>query len=147
AAAQRTIAPRVAPAPKGAAPARSNPPARAAVSPPTSRAASPASQSPPRAAGAAAPARQGAPSITERGSKAAGKASLPSSNVREVLAALDEPTGETRLMPAPALSIQADDATLTDTQVLRFLETRREVEAEKADDEGASGSISLLKPD
>ena len=50
-------------------------------------------------------------------------------------------------MPAPALSIQADDPALTDTQVLRFLETRREDAAAKADDEGASGSISLLKPD
>ena len=40
------------------------------------------------------------------GSKAPGKASLPSSNVREVLAALDEPTGETRVMPAPALTPQ-----------------------------------------
>jgi hypothetical protein len=64
-----------------------------------------------------------------------------------VLAALDEPTGETRLMPAPALTPQSDDPALTDTQVLRFLETRRDDEDVKPDDEGASGSISLLKPD
>lgn len=50
-------------------------------------------------------------------------------------------------MPAPPVSLQADDPTLTDTQVLRFLEARREDDAEKVDDEGASGSISLLKPD
>ncbi len=45
------------------------------------------------------------------------------------------------------MSPQVDDATLTDTQVLRFLESRREADTEKADDESASGSISLLKPD
>jgi hypothetical protein len=64
-----------------------------------------------------------------------------------VLAALDEPTGETRVMPAPALALRTDDATLTDTQVLRFLETRRDEDDAKADEESASGSISLLKPD
>jgi hypothetical protein len=84
------------------------------------------------------------------GSKAANKASLPSSNVREVLAALDEPTtGETRLMPAPPMPSAApsSDAALTDTQVLRFLETRREDGSDKVDEESESGSISLLKPD
>jgi hypothetical protein len=98
---------------------------------------------------AAAPARAATKPAAGRpvaGSKAAGKA-LPSSNVREVLAALDEPTGETRLMPAPALALQTDDATLTDTQVLRFLETRRDEDDGKTDEDGASGSISLLKPD
>jgi hypothetical protein len=77
-----------------------------------------------------------------------------------VLAALDEPTGETRVMPAPVLptgetrvmsapapAAQPEDTTLTDTQVLRFLETRRDEGGEKADEEAASGSISLLKPD
>ena len=84
--------------------------------------------------------------VMRAGSKAANKA-LPSSNVREVMAALDEPTGETRLMPAPVLASVSGDAALTDTQVLRFLETRREDRAERTPDEGASGSISLLKPD
>lgn len=50
-------------------------------------------------------------------------------------------------MPAPVLSQQPDDATLTDTQVLRFLETRRDEVDGKIKEEGASGSISLLKPD
>src|SRR6185312_13388503 len=97
---------------------------------------------------AAAPARAATKPAARpiAGSKAAAKA-LPSSNVREVLAALDEPTGETRLMPAPALALQTDDATLSDTQVLRFLEPRRDDDEGKIDEDGASGSISLLKPD
>ena len=77
------------------------------------------------------------------------------SNVKEVLAALDSPadgTGETRLMPAPVVrSDAADDSSLTDTQVLRFLETRRE-EAPRPQpalqaDSAAESGISLLKPD
>ncbi|HXS19925.1 MAG TPA: hypothetical protein VN735_01775 [Steroidobacteraceae bacterium] len=77
------------------------------------------------------------------------------SNVKEVLAALDSPadgTGETRLMPAPvARGDAADDSSLTDTQVLRFLETRRE-EAPRPQpalqaDSAAESGISLLKPD
>jgi hypothetical protein len=65
-----------------------------------------------------------------------------------VLAALDEPTGETRVMPAPPpVANLSDEASLTDTQVLRFLEARREEEGAKSEEEGASGSISLLKPD
>jgi hypothetical protein len=79
------------------------------------------------------------------------------SNVKEVLAALDtsDATGETRLMPAVALSHgdTADDSSLTDTQVLRFLETRRAEDGvgrppsgPQADPAAESG-ISLLKPD
>jgi len=88
----------------------------------------------------------GSKPVTRPGSKVANKG-LPSSNVREVLAALDEPTVETRLMPAPVLAATpgADDPALTDTQVLRFLETRRE--DGNAHEDGESGSISLLKPD
>ncbi len=71
--------------------------------------------------------------------------------MREVLAALDETTGETRLMQAPALPAAhapgADEPSLTDTQVLRFLEVRRDEESNRPEEEGASGSISLLKPD
>jgi hypothetical protein len=84
------------------------------------------------------------------------KPALPNSNVREVLKALDErasepeSTGETRMMPAPMLAgldAVSDDNNFTDTQVLKFLETRR------ADGTGLSGvdvetgAISLLKPD
>lgn len=79
------------------------------------------------------------------------------SNVREVMAALDSPqdgTGETRLMPSPgARADAADESSLTDTQVLRFLEVRREEEGAgmaqpplQADAAAESG-ISLLKPD
>jgi hypothetical protein len=79
------------------------------------------------------------------------------SNVKEVLAALDsgeDATGETRLMQVPAgLAEPADDASLTDTQVLRFLEVRRSEDepartpsAQQADAAAATG-ISLLKPD
>jgi len=83
-----------------------------------------------------------------------------------VLAALDEPAGEPQMaapkvaapkmaapkmaapkMAAPATAAPMEDATLSDTQVLRFLETRRDQESERAEDESASGSISLLKPD
>jgi hypothetical protein len=72
--------------------------------------------------------------------------------VREVLAALDETseTGQTRQMPAPPppiLRLEAsEDRSLTDTQVLRFLESRRTEGGEPPAEEGATG-ISLLKPD
>jgi hypothetical protein len=79
------------------------------------------------------------------------------SNVKEVLAALDAPqdlTGETRLMPAPVAGADtADDSSLTDTQVLRFLETRREEDGTARAQSAlqihvdAESGISLLKPD
>ena len=148
---------RNAPLPTKAAPPQNAPlSSKTAPTPAAPRPVAPAAQAAPRnvaqpaARAAAAPARPAPKPATAKpvtGSRAAGKAALPSSNVREVLAALDEPTGETRLMPAPALTPQSDDPALTDTQVLRFLETRRDDEDVKPDDEGASGSISLLKPD
>ena len=79
------------------------------------------------------------------------------SNVKEVMAALDlgqDQTGETRVMAAPLGRVDAaDDSSLTDTQVLRFLETRREEDgAAKPQspmqvDAAAESGISLLKPD
>lgn len=74
------------------------------------------------------------------------------SNVREVLAALDDTseTGQTRMMPAPNMSRAdaSDDSSLTDTQVLRYLETRRgDGDGARAPDEQPDNSISLLKPD
>ena len=74
------------------------------------------------------------------------------SNVREVLAALDdsgEATGQTRMMPAPPQLPHVDgsyEPSLTDTQVLRYLETRREG-GNGADGDQQEASISLLKPD
>jgi hypothetical protein len=79
------------------------------------------------------------------------------SNVKEVLAALDTPqdaTGHTRVMQAPgARSDAVDDSALTDTQVLRFLEIRRDDESAARSqpvpqaDAAAESGISLLKPD
>ena len=75
------------------------------------------------------------------------------SNVREVLAALDETgeTGQTRMMPAPHLARvdSSDEGSLTDTQVLRYLETRRGdgESGGRPSDDPTEASISLLKPD
>jgi hypothetical protein len=80
---------------------------------------------------------------------------LPS-NVREVLKALDERTheaeitGETRMMPAPSIpasNLLPDDNNFTDTQVLKFLETRRADGTELTGIDVETGAISLLKPD
>ena len=75
------------------------------------------------------------------------------SNVREVLAALDDTseTGETRMMPAPQIprvEVQ-EDPSLTDTQVLRYLETRRSDDhvPGRLGEDPPDASISLLKPD
>jgi hypothetical protein len=83
--------------------------------------------------------------------------SLPNSNVREVLKALDETssetetTGETRMMPAPLLSsleeVAPDDNNFTDTQVLNFLEARRADGSALTGIDVETGAISLLKPD
>jgi len=106
----------------------------------------PKSAAPPAAA---ARPDAGPPSSRPIGGGRAADKGIPSSNVREVLAALDESTGETRLMPAPALPDfePQEEASLSDTQVLRFLETRRDEEGERAEQEAESRSISLLKPD
>ena len=72
------------------------------------------------------------------------------SNVREVLAALGDTseTGQTRMMPAPKIPRvdPQDDPSLTDTQVLKYLETRRGDDT-RGTDEAPDASISLLKPD
>ncbi len=80
------------------------------------------------------------------------KAVFSNSNVKEVLAALDTPsdrTGERRLMRAPAVPDveSSDDSSLTDTQVLRFLESRRDEGGTKPFDPAVASGISLLKPD
>jgi hypothetical protein len=81
------------------------------------------------------------------------------SNVREVLKALGDAsaTGETRLMrappplppAAPAKELAAAPAknSLSDTQVLKLLETRRPAGAESQGADPAHGAIPLLKPD
>jgi hypothetical protein len=78
------------------------------------------------------------------------------SNVKEVMAALDkqgDATGETRLMPSLLAHADATDgSSLSDTQVLRFLEIRREEDGNARAQSGlqvdaAESGISLLKPD
>jgi hypothetical protein len=71
-----------------------------------------------------------------------------------VLAALDETeeTGQTRMMPAPVMprAEAQEESTLTDTQVLRYLEARRSDSDERSGRQGeepTDASISLLKPD
>jgi hypothetical protein len=136
----------------------------------------PVAKAGPSKPGAPAPARPAAPAAVQPRASAAptaAKAMPPSasrpvqpaaktplfgdSNVKEVMAALDghaDPTGETRLMPSPiAQPDTADDPALTDTQVLRFLEIRREQDGNARPQSGlqvdaaAESGISLLKPD
>jgi hypothetical protein len=73
-----------------------------------------------------------------------------------VLKALDEraseteTTGETRMMPAPMLAgldAVSEDNGFSDTQVLKYLETRRADGSEINGIEVETGAISLLKPD
>ena len=77
------------------------------------------------------------------------------SNVAEVLASLDE-TGQTRQMPAlpmqqltaptPLPPMAPTSAAMSDTQVLKYLETRRADGSEQTNAEADDG-ISLLRPD
>ena len=119
----------------------------------------------PAAAPAAAPRTSAPPTAAKPIPQSASRPAQPSakkplfgdSNVKEVMAALDghgDPTGETRLMPSPmAQADSADEPSLTDTQVLRFLETRREQDVSARPQSGlqvdaaAESGISLLKPD
>ena len=103
----------------------------------------------------AQPARSAPAAMARPGAKA--KTALPDSNVREVLKALGETsndaeiTGQTRMMPAPALAglhaAQDDNNNFSDTQVLKFLETRRADGSEITGVDVETGAISLLKPD
>ena len=108
----------------------------------------PAIVAPPAAAKPAAPCAP--PAAARAGVKPAKpvKPVFEDSNVREVLKALgDQHAGETREMrtlPAPP---PAAGAGLTDTQVLKMLETRRAEHAQPLPVENDSGNIPLLKPD
>ena len=135
--------------------------ARPAVPKPTAVApvSAPVSARPPVAV-PARPAVKSAPVVPAQASKqrpgqkppAKGNA-FNDSNVREVLAALDDTgeTGQTRMMPAPSVQLPYVDGTyessMTDTQVLRYLETRREGDNNVRADDQQEASISLLKPD
>jgi hypothetical protein len=133
------------PKPATATHAKSQPPARPH--------AQPAKSAP--AAGTAAAASAVKPAATHAAPPKSKAVPLSHSNVREVLAALDE-TGATRQMPAPATVPAAAPApaprpaepvpqarSLSDSQVLRVLEERRADGGQAERDT----SISLLKPD
>jgi hypothetical protein len=142
-AAPRTTAPRIT-APRITAPAPAPKPAAGRAPPPPVGAQRAAAQTPPRTPAAASSAA----------APAAGKSAKPvfeDSNVREVLAALGDAsaTGETRLMraPPPRRVAPAEGTSLTDTQVLKMLETRRPESGEPPPADVAHGSIPLLKPD
>jgi len=109
----------------------------------------PAARSPVKAT---TPPVSSAKSRTGVASKASPKGTaFADSNVREVLAALDDTseTGQTRMMPAPQIprAEAEDEGALTDTQVLRYLETRRSDEEGRPGEDAPDASISLLKPD
>jgi len=136
------------PAPKASAPAAT---ARAAAAAPKVAVAAP------RAASAAAAPKAAAPKAAARAAGGTpGKAArvrqvFEDSNVREVLAALGDAsaTGETRLMraPPPPREVAAENPALTDTQVLKFLESRRSEGSEPAPVGIDDSAIPLLKPD
>jgi hypothetical protein len=156
-------------APKVTSPAKGAPAASAIPAAPRTPAAPsqqslPAQQSVPAAAGrsAATPASPGrkppvvtppatAPAATSA-AKAGVKPVFEDSNVREVLKALGDAaaTGETRLMRTPPLPREpaAPSAPpLSDTQVLKMLETRRSGERNPGTAEVDDSNIPMLKPD
>ena len=146
-----------APAQRPAAKTPARPAAPAAVKATTPAAPATRSAPPPKPSvtpTAANPTAQAASRLVQQSAQ---KPLFGDSNVKEVMAALDrhgDPTGETRLMPSPLVQADAADApSLTDTQVLRFLESRREQDentqpqAGLQPDAAAESGISLLKPD
>src|SRR5882762_6567156 len=143
AAAPWTVAPRTT-APRITAPPSAPKPAAGRAPPPPFGAQRAAAQTAPRTPAAASSAA----------APAAGKSAKPvfeDSNVREVLAALGDAsaTGETRLMraPPPPRVAPAEGSSLSDTQVLKMLESRRPESGEPPPAGVAHGSIPLLKPD
>jgi hypothetical protein len=134
------VAPRVPPTVAGA-----SAPLRAEI--PRAPSAAPQPVARPPVKGATAPVNS---SKQRPGSKPSKGSAFADSNVREVLAALDDTgeTGQTRMMPAPQIPRVAasEDASLTDTQVLRYLETRRGDDG-RSGEEAPDASITLLKPD
>jgi len=146
-----------------ATPPRTSAPAAPRAPVPPATATRPASADPPRhpavppARTAQAPRLQaGAPTVPARATqppaaRPAVKPVFEDSNVREVLKALGDAsaTGETRLMraPPPPREGTTESSSLSDTQVLKLLETRRAEGGETPPAEVTEGGIPLLKPD
>jgi len=128
------------------APQASPPPARQAAAPPRAQPApAPVSTKP-------APAVPDTAARALRPGKPPVKPVFEDSNVREVLKALGDSsaTGETRLMHAPPQSRETsapESDPLSDSQVLRLLESRRPEANEAPAAELVGGSIPLLRPD
>jgi hypothetical protein len=156
-----TAAPPAAPALRAAAPAtrvaaRVLPPAKAAPAANAVPAAPRAPVAPPQRS---LPVQQSAPAAASRAPSAAAprpakagvKPVFEDSNVREVLKALGDAsaTGETRLMraPPPLREPAPTGASLSDTQVLKMLETRRSEDGDRGPAEVDDSGIPLLKPD
>jgi hypothetical protein len=127
---------------------------RAAVAPP--KAAVPVQRAAFAAAGRpvspASPSRPPAAAAAPGTGKPAVKPVFEDSNVREVLKALGDAssTGETQLMrapPAPREPAPASPPSLSDTQVLKMLETRRSGESGPGPAQVDDSGIPLLKPD
>ncbi|MBS0581356.1 MAG: hypothetical protein JSR36_19035 [Proteobacteria bacterium] len=145
-------APPAAPAAVAVAPASAAvAPASAAAAAAAPAAAAPAAAAP--AAAAVAVAANKPAAGTQK--KAPAAAAFGNSNVREVLQALGDAsaTGETRLMRSPPppreAPAPAPKEALSDTQVLKLLEVRRDSDAEPTPAAAAAsqGSIPMLKPD
>jgi hypothetical protein len=116
-----------------------------------------------RATAAISPAQRNAPApvarATSPAARPAPKPVFEDSNVREVLKALGDSsaTGETRLMQAPpppqmaarviSVSTTRPGSSLSDTQVLKLLETRRAEDSQPVPTGITDGNIPLLKPD
>jgi hypothetical protein len=137
-----------APPPAAAAPARAPLPPQA---PAAARALPPAAAKTPPVAAKPVSASAASAAAMPRMSKASAKPVFEDSNVREVLKALGDAsaTGETRQMraPVPPREATAEHSGLSDTQVLRLLETRRAGAGEAGAVEALDGNIPLLKPD
>jgi hypothetical protein len=106
---------------------------------------------PPRKAPPAPAARAAASPAAARAGKSGVKPVFEDSNVREVLKALGDAsaTGETRLMrtPPPPRPAAPARGSLSDTQVLKLLETRRPEGGGPAAADTDGGAIPMLKPD
>jgi hypothetical protein len=142
------------PATKAAPPAAKPAPVLAKKPAPPAPPAKPAAARPAPAAPVRQPPAAAAPArATAQPAKGDSKPAFGDSNVREVLKALGDAsaTGETRLMRAPPPPREpappAPKSTLSDTMVLKMLETRRPEGSEEPVQDPAHDAVPMLKPD